>query len=165
MTDLITPGRYYATPQRTTADDALGETSTGKEQVCIQLELRHGEGVPPGTILYWYGYFTDAALKMTFDAMRACGFKGHDVSDLSGIGDNEVIAVVTIDEWEGVKRNKVNFINSLGGGGIRNVMAPKAQKTFAARMKAKLAGLEALATPGRANAGDKEEVDSDDIPF
>ena len=123
---MITAGKHRA--RAITAD--LGETSTGKEQVWIEFQL----GSDGGTIR-WYGYCTDKAIGITTKALRACGWKGDDVTKLDGISDNEVELVVINDgDWG----PKVNWINELGPGrsaAMGDVAKKSLRERVAARMK------------------------------
>ncbi|MDP3208982.1 MAG: hypothetical protein Q8M65_07520, partial [Rhodoglobus sp.] len=74
----------------------LGFTNGGKEQVAISFQL-----LTPGfenERAAYYGTFSEKALEITIKALRACGWKGVDLSDLSGIDANEVNLVVEHEE-------------------------------------------------------------------
>lgn len=118
----------------------LGLTSTGKEQVGVELALT-GDGYV-GTSLTWYGYFTDAALPFTIKTLRTLGWQGSDLADLSGIDANEVELVVENEEYEGKNRTRVKFINAIGGLSMKEPLPADRAKAFAAAMKGKILGVE-----------------------
>jgi len=100
----IEPGDYIA--RAVTGD--LGVTSTGKDQIWIEFKLKDQDET-----IRWYGYFTERSIGITTRALKTCGWTGTDVSDLSGIGDNDVSLKIIIDDYDG--RAKVNWVNEIGG--------------------------------------------------
>lgn len=112
----------------------LGETATGKEQVAIQFEF-----LEMNEQLTYYGYFTDAAREHAFKALRAAGWTGDDLSDLSGVGGPdapEVSLVVENEEYQGHVYPKIRWVNVPGGGpAVKNPLSADKAKAFAARMK------------------------------
>lgn len=142
MSDDIIPAGTY----RGRATEAqLGTTSTGKEQVAISFQLLtpgyEGQHLP------YYGLFTDAALEITVKALRACGWQGVDLSDLSGIDTNEVNLVVEHETYNGVTRARIKWVNDGTAGLLKNVLGDAEKKAFAQRMRGAIA---ALGTPGPA---------------
>jgi hypothetical protein len=111
-------------------------TSTGKEQVAIKFELSDY----PGVFRTWYGYFTEATWERTLEALRICGWKGDDLTDLTGISDNAVSLVLLTEEYKGEFNQKVKFVNApnSAGVGMKNKLAGDGLKSFAASMKAKI---------------------------
>lgn len=109
-------------------------TSGDKECVMVEFELLEHEGQS----LTWWGYFTDAAMEITFKALRNCGWTGTDLQDLTGLDANEVILVVENETYQGKTRPKVKWVNSLGGLGLAEPLSVDAAKSFAARMKGAL---------------------------
>lgn len=142
MSDDIIPAGTY----RGRATEAqLGTTSTGKEQVAISFQLLtpgyEGQHLP------YYGLFTDAALEITVKALRACGWQGVDLSDLTGIDTNEVNLVVEHETYNGVTRARIKWVNDGTAGLLKNVLGDTERKAFAQRMRGAIA---ALGTPGPA---------------
>lgn len=170
-------GKYRA---RATEWD-LAEAGTGSPQVAVGFELLDDGYV--GRRITWYGYWSDAALEITVKALRACGWKGNDLLELSGLDANEVDLVIENEEYEGQWTPRVKFVNVPGGLAIKAPMSDDKRKAFAAQMRQKIAGLDAMENQGkpaakpaaskpagrsRAPAGDRRPepppIDSD-IPF
>src|SRR6185295_8144640 len=68
-------GKFRALP----VDGGLGETSKGNEEVAIAFELLAEE--LKGHRVTYYGYFTEKTYETTFKALRACGWKGNELTD------------------------------------------------------------------------------------
>jgi hypothetical protein len=163
--------RYY----RARAIEAgLGESSTGKEQVAVSFEILT-EGVPE-KFLTWFGYFTDATANRTIESLRHCGWKGDDLTDISGL-DQEVDLVVEEEEYEGKQHTKVQWVNRPGGLTIKTPLSPDKAKAFSASMRDRIRALDtangtrtapARSTP-RPAGGDKRPepppLGDTDIPF
>jgi len=133
---LLEPGIYRA--RAVTGE--LGYTNKGDEQIAVSFEILDQAGFR----ITWYGSFSTeitgqakkSPVERTFETLRVCGWSGDDVSDLTGLEQNEVEVVIEINEWEGKESNRVKWVNALGGGlALKNVMPPDAKKAFAARMK------------------------------
>jgi hypothetical protein len=106
---MIEPGTYAAKA----LEAGLGVTSTGKEQVAVQFELADSQRIT------WYGYFTDKTRKGTFEALRACGWVGDNLADMTGITENEVELVIQHEpDQNGTARARVRWVNRPGGGGL-----------------------------------------------
>lgn len=138
---LTPPGTYRARA----VDAQLGETSSGKEQVAISFQLLH-PGFE-GQHLAYYGSFSERALPITLKALRACGWVGNDLADLTGIGSSEVNLVVEHEEYEGRIQARVRWVNSIATGLVKKQLDPTAAKAFAARMRGAIAALEAGSAP------------------
>lgn len=118
----------------------LGFTSGGKEQVAISFQL-----LTPGfenERAAYYGTFGEKSLEITIKALRACGWKGVDLSDLSGIDANEVNLVVEHEEYNGTVSAKVKWVNDGAGGLLKNVMGEAEKLSFAQRMRGEVAKLQ-----------------------
>jgi len=115
----------------------LGLSSGGNEQVGVRFALldREGESIT------WYGTFSEAAFEIAVRGLRAAGWKGDDLSDLSSLsGDSvpEVDLVVERETYQGKTRAKVKFINSGGGLAMKQALVGDQAKAFAERMRAKV---------------------------
>lgn len=152
---MIPEGIYRAK----TLTAALGETKSGKEQMAIDFGLVDGPSA--GQRITWYGGFmSDKAVEYTVKALRACGWKGDDLSAVGELAE-EVEIVVQHEDYEGQMRAKVKYVNPLGGA-ARNAMAADKAKAFAARMKARIAQV------GKAAPSQREEPpphSDSDLPF
>lgn len=128
---MIKPGTYKA---RAT-EGALGLTKGGKEQAAIAFAIIDGDHA--GESVTWFGYFTEATADRTIEALRHCGWAGDDLSDLSGILDNEVQIVIEHEDYEGKTQVRVKWVNKSGSGGLalKERLEGGAAKAFAQRMK------------------------------
>jgi hypothetical protein len=123
---------------------ALGETSTGSEQVAVEFELLDVEG-NAGPHIVWYGYFTEKTVKTTIKALRTCGWTGDLLTDLSGIDTNEVSLVIEEEsDQNGRMRPRVRWVNAPGGAGL-SLKAPldgEKARAFAAKMRSRIAAMD-----------------------
>lgn len=121
--------------QAKTIQRVLTETKDGKGQVAIEFELTQ-EGFTGRRITYFGSFSSDKAFEITAKALRTTGWAGIDLSDLSG-----PLADVSLDigqeEYEGVTRTKVKWVNPAGGINAKPMEESK-RKDFAASMKGKL---------------------------
>lgn len=118
----------------------LGESGNGTAQVGVQFRLT-SEGFE-GKYITAFLYFTEKTTDKTIEALRNCGWKGDDLSDLTGIDTEDVELVIANEEYTDKDGNKkvgpkVQWVNKPGGGGIamKKAMAPDAAKAFGAKMK------------------------------
>lgn len=140
--ELIPPGVYPAV----CIGADLGFTSGGKEQVALTFRLLDTPGFT-GRQMTYYGTFTDGGQKHTIKALRTCGWRGEDLSDLSSaLWDRsglEVELVVEHDEYNGKLRDRVRWVNPPGGGAsgpvLKQPMTDAQRKAFAARMRGTIA--------------------------
>ena len=143
----------------------IGEASTGTPQigVCFAL-LDH-----PGEEITWYGFLSDAALKVTIKALRTCGWTGSDLDDLSGLDANEVSLVLVAEEYpagSGTFATKVKWVNSVGGLAMGKTLDADAKKAFAAKMKAKILAVDPSSAARHATSKTPEKAGGpDDAPF
>lgn len=137
--EILPPGKYRARA----IEAALGETKTQKEQVVVRFELLD-EGYEDQTIT-WFGVFaTDKMSRRVLEGLRACGWYGDDLGDLSGVTENVVDLEVEHDTWQGRTTARVKWVNRRGAGPAIKPMAPERARAFAARMR----GLAASIKPG-----------------
>lgn len=128
--DLLPVGRYLARA----VDAALSETKTGKVQVVVRFELLD-EGYEGHSVM-WYGVFaTESMSRRIIEGLRACGWYGDDLSDLSGVYDNQVEVEVEHSTWEGRTSARVRWVNEVGGSLRVTPLAPDRARAFAARMR------------------------------
>jgi len=94
---------------------AFGVSSNGNEQVAVELELLGDGDAPSGESITWTGTFaSETAIRIALDAMRAMGWTGSTILDLTGIGSTVVEAVVEHETYQGETRARVKFINVPG---------------------------------------------------
>lgn len=118
----------------------LCRSGNGSEQVAIEFELLEMDGYK----MTYFGSFTGGALEHTVKALRACGWSGQDLSDLTGIDANEVTLVVGHHEYNGKTTARINWVNPVGAGSpaLKSQLAPDEARAFAARMRGAILGLE-----------------------
>lgn len=140
---MITPGQY----DMKCVDIGLSETKGGegkesKPQVACIMQVVGGEH--NGTDVPWYGFFTEKTERGTLLALRALGWTGDDLTDLSQcIGGQASCKVEIENDLEGTPRARVRFI----GGGLQvTKMSEDKAKAFALAMKAKIAPVAGAAT-------------------
>lgn len=141
----MAPHISAGTHQGRAVKGALGETSTGREQVGVEFALLDADGTenPDAPHITWFGFFTEKTLPTTLKALRTMGWKGNDLEDLTGIDANTVELVVEHEEYNGNVTAKVRWINPLNGGGMKAALAPDKAKAFAARMRQQIAAFDA----------------------
>jgi len=135
--DLIPAGKYRARA----LEAVLGETKTGKEQVVVRFEIQN-EGYEGQTVLWFAVFATEKMSRRILEGLRACGWRGDDLSDLSGVNDNDVEIEVEHHEWNGRVSGRVKWVNRLGGPMVAPI-APERARAFAARMKQVAASIQA----------------------
>lgn len=138
---------------------ALGETQGGKEQMAVEFELMDSEGVV-GPHITWFGYFTEKTTEHTLRALRTCGWRGDDLSNLDGIQENEVSLVIQNETYEGKTRPKVQWVNAPGGAGLglKAPLAPDRAKSFAAKMRAAVRAFDIQTGNGKRPPAPKSRV-------
>lgn len=154
----------------------------GTQQCAVCFEILRGPQA--GQKVTWIGYFTDATIERTLNALRICGFEGDDVSSFPGQSpENEVSIVVEHEEYDGKVRVKVAWVNEPGGGGMKmaNPFDDKALRKFGAQLKGTLKAMPAVKTkkavreePTEAPSSVADDMgepgntvgdDADDLPF
>jgi hypothetical protein len=114
-------------------EGALGRATNGSPQVAVLFQITEGERA--GENMTWYGYFTEKTQETTIKALRACGWQGDNLADLSGLDANEVTLVTEMEEYEGALREKVRWVNSGSGLALKARMDPQEASAFAASMR------------------------------
>jgi hypothetical protein len=115
----------------------IGWAGTNSEQIGLRLKIT--EGQHEGTMLTYYGFFSDKTEEHTMKAMRALGFAGDDVSNLSSMYNDEAIAVVIHEadsgpNGTGEMRARVRWING-SDVSMSKVMNTSELASFANRMR------------------------------
>jgi hypothetical protein len=117
-------------------------------------------------------HFTEKAAPYAIERLRACGWNGEDLSDLTGVDSQEVDVQIKYETFQGKERMKVDI--ATGGGGriqLDNQMDDKQKRAFAARMKGLLKGnAVASAKPSSTKSNRTEGAfdpgpPADDLPF
>lgn len=155
---------------------ALGESSKGTPCVEVRFQFQ-GPADLYGQHIVWYGYLSENALKSTVKGLRACGWQGDNLEDLSTIGAKEVELVIENEEFDGKTRAKVRWVNQPGGGATSVPLDPAKKKSIAAMLRNQIRATEAAdgtmpkpaarpapRVPTRPTAASHGPSDSD-IPF
>lgn len=142
---MIPAGNYRAQA----LDGHLGYTSKGNEQVVVKFVVT--EGAQKDQTVTWFGFFSDACFDRTVQSLRHCGWKGDDLSDLTGIDANDVDLVVEHNEYKGKITPTVRWVNQAGGGAG---MSPTQAKDFAESVKSRIAGMSPV-----------EPIGDESVPF
>lgn len=91
-----------------------------------------------GGEITWAGWFGDDQKKNTWtiEALRHCGWRGDDLTDLTGIDRNLVMLVIENDSKDGHTRSKVRYVNRIGTSAQhKNRMSPMEAKQLADKLK------------------------------
>lgn len=139
-------------------DYGIGETLAGEPNVQLKFDI---EGV--GEMTY-YGSLKGGAVPFTLDALLNCGYKGKDCTDIINGPDSgaltigvEVNVAIGEEEYNGVKKKKIKFVNAPGN-------AVQRADPVTAKAKLRALGLEAELAKARGGAKAKP-ADDNDIPF
>jgi len=143
-------------PRRLIADGAclavlraaqFSETRKGDEQIVLGFEI-----VDPsrpdeqGMHISYFGGFGENSIDFTVDALRACGWKGDDVSEVPALAESgqlatEVRLKIEHETYEGKLRARVKFVNRVGGGAkikLERALDDDRVRRFAASMKSRI---------------------------
>jgi len=128
------PGTYRGV---VTSTD-LAKTKSGKEQIAIRFQFENGES------LSWYGFFTEAAFRMTEKALDALGwnpadndYRFHELNGttvLNGAEADCVVEVETTDDYG--TQTRIRWVNRVGGGMVERMEEDEAAR-FAAEIRKK----------------------------
>jgi hypothetical protein len=104
----------------------FGESENGTPQMSLMVS------VPDlgtfGTSLF----FSAGAAPYSYAKLKAAGWKGSDLSDLSGLGDSDVLVTIKYETYEGKQQMRVE----LAGGGGFTPAKPMSQQDFAKKVAA-----------------------------
>lgn len=143
---MVKPGTYVAT----VLNHAITETKAGNPQAAVSFSFSDADGSHQIT---WYGSFSEKAMPHTVKGLLACGLKGNNPAGELEIGKEVSIVIEHDTDDDGKVRNKVRWVNSIGG--FQRAVAPDLAKS-------KLANLEGAVMLARQKLG---LVDNDEIPF
>ena len=168
---LTVPGTYRA---RVTAveDVQFGMSHGGNEQIAVPFVVTQGDA--QGETITWFGSFTDKAVEITLKALRACGWQGDDLNDLTGVVDNEVELVCAVETYNEKTSLKVKWVNKPGEGKVKleRPLDGGQRAAFAARMKGTVIALrQGEGRPGAPSAATARKAEAkahgaiDEVPF
>jgi hypothetical protein len=146
MSDNVQPGKYRAKA-------ISGDLGVKGERAFLYVDFQLTES---GENVRWFGHPEGKgdSLGICVRALRACGWTGSDITDLSGLGDNEVELDIVIDSYKGDGSSKVNWVNAIGG-------APRRSKEPSDPIDAK----KKMAIAKRIAAQVEKMENLDDLPF
>lgn len=120
---------------------AYGEKENGNLELLLDFSIRFEEGTKVRTIPQ---YINGNTLEYVIERLRSCGWKGDDISDLTGVDEKEVDIEVTIETaaeiksrvstYTGGDRNKYNILT--GSAGRFSVEKQADPKMFNAKFQA-----------------------------
>ncbi|MCW5950636.1 MAG: hypothetical protein KIT41_14285 [Pyrinomonadaceae bacterium] len=139
----------------------VGFAKTGTEMVSVLLEHELGR-------IVWRGYFSEAALERTCEALEAMGWNGENVGRISFMTREEFrrVRVVIGSEVgeDGRSYLVVRFINRLASAKVHQKMTPEDIQDLNRRLRHRLiAKRDGDAPRNPIDPGASEETD--DIPF
>jgi hypothetical protein len=141
----------------------LGEAKTGNEELSVDMTIKSGECA--GQSITARLYFTEKTFDRSIESMRYMGWKGDDLSNIQGLDSNDVEIVVEHEEYEGQTRARVKWINRIGGAAAAKPLEASKAKSFAERMKARVARADQERSAKAAANGEFTKPDTSDVPF
>ena len=105
----VPEGRYTARA----VNGAITEDTKGGGQAAVVFQILEGDY--QGHEVTWYGSFNGGAAPITMKGLQTAGARLNEVDDFEGLGSVDVQIVLKDEEFNGVWRTKVAFINPLGG--------------------------------------------------
>lgn len=127
-TQRILPGNYRG--RAVPGSEQYGTTTNGNDQIVIDLSLETGEKV--STFLV----FSDKSAPFSIERLRALGWKGNDLSNLEGVGDNDADIEIKYEIYNGQEKMKVQVLTGGGGVVLKDKLDDKGKKAFAAKYAA-----------------------------
>jgi len=158
---ITEPGKYLARCIDNPSQIRWGRAKSGAEQIALSFAFLEN-GKPGSSTIEWVGGFgSDQAAEITIKALRACGWSGDDLLDLSGINDCDVELDIAWDEYQGERRLRIKWVNRPGSGRLtfRDALDERSKKALAARMR----GMIARANGGAPSGAQRKPAD--DYPF
>jgi hypothetical protein len=167
----IEPGKYIATAL-SAEFGASKEKGTEYVRVVFQLE-------GAADTIAWDGYFTEKTTQRTIESLRYCGctFPGDDVTNLAGLGSQQVQLVVEHEHYKEKTYPRVKWVNRLGAADVANALDGGAKKSLATRLKGAVvaarvaegavpkAAPKPAAKPTQQAAFEPDFDDAGDVPF
>ncbi len=142
----IPAGTYRA--KGIAGSEQYGLTSNGNDQIVLDLEL-----FDIGETVSTFLVFTDAAAQYSIDRLRALGWSGSDLSNLSGFDQNEVEVRVKYEVYKGEEKMKVEILTGGSRVKLQEQMDDRARKAFAAKFASHTKGSTPNAAPQQAPKG------------
>lgn len=113
----------------------------------------------------FHGYLSDDVFPRTIEVLRVCGWTGDDLSNLTGLDQNEVELEIRHEEYEGKVSDRIAFVNQPGRIAVQNPMDEVDAKSFAAQMRGKIVALGGKAQKPKRQGTDLVPPIEDEPPF
>jgi hypothetical protein len=116
-------------------ESAYGKSKSGIPELLLRVDIP-----AIGRVLTTPLYFSAEAAPHSVSRLRACGWKGEDLADLTGIDANEIDVDISYKAWsqvdggDGSLKLKVQILS--GGGGAFGSSNPMSPREFAATVAA-----------------------------
>jgi hypothetical protein len=156
-------------------------TETTKEPKKPYVAIDFASVDDPKRVYPWTGFFGDtygkdnkSTTERTLEALRRCGWKGNDVSDLSSVIGVDVDVTIKEEEYNGVKQIKVAWISLPGEGGFKaKPLEQSKAKDFARSIAGFAKNVQAVPRPAANGSGHPNapgnssgpSVDDSEVPF
>jgi hypothetical protein len=126
--------------------EQYGDTSNGYPQIALTIRMQIEGGTQDSTTFL---IFSPDAAPYSWERLRACGFKGTDLSqELVGIDSNEVDVNVRSEMYEGKAQIKCDIV----AGGLVKLSKPTSREEFARKVAA-ITGTPAAGGSGGSGGG------------
>lgn len=171
----IQPGTYRA--RGVAGATQFGVAKTGTEQIGVTFTLLDNDDQPTLETITWVGFFSEAAMPRTLEALKTCGWD-IDATGYAGepdVATNIVEIVVIAEEYEGESRIRVKWVNPIGGGkfAFAQPLDPTAKASLMSRIKAHKATTGGASAPRPAKkpaaparyAPDPDPANGEELPF
>jgi hypothetical protein len=136
MTQIMRDGTFRA---RLTSKD-YSEAKTGTVQLVLGFEVVQ-EGDQKGNTIVGFFPCTENSMAYTVEKMRALGWKGVDLDDISTLGSEDADIVVKAETYGGETRFKVAFVNRPGAT-LAAPLDDDKRKAFAQKMRSMIVGMD-----------------------
>ena len=115
----------------------FGESESGKPQMTMMVMI------PDLGTFTTSLFFSAEAAPYSLPKLKAAGWKGNDLSDLSGLGDSDVLVTIKYETYEGRQQMRVE----LAGGANFSPAKPLSQADFAKKVQAITSAMKGGGTP------------------
>lgn len=167
---MVPIGFYRA---RALKDSADFGNSTEKGTPFVRIDFEIADGEHKGQVLPWDGYFTGEALARTIESMQSCGctFPDNDITNLEGLGSNEVRIEVEHQTYTNKNSEQKTFarvawVNSLTRGINPEAKMDEANKAaFKQRMMGQLIAVKQAKSATNGGDGGAQQPAGEKIPF
>lgn len=127
---IVTPGKHRAHAREAQIDASENGTP------CVVVIFETATGAHG----WWRGYLTERASARTIETLRLCGarMRDGDITDLDGIGNNEVEIDCAEEEYLGKKTVRINWVNSVRRTPRPTRISAEAKQALVDRLRAQV---------------------------